>query len=77
MFRSMLAATLYGIGISVFVYTLSIGDVTRVFPLSIGATVLLTNLLEYVVFKQKVSFRRVLGTVLLLSGITVIGLSET
>jgi uncharacterized membrane protein len=70
--RLALGGLLYATALIVLVALLRGGDASSVFPIAIGCTVLATNAVGARFYGERVTGRKIAGTVLLLAGITLI-----
>jgi uncharacterized membrane protein len=70
--RLALGGLLYAIALIVLVALLRGGDASSVFPIAIGCTVLATNVVGARFYGERVTGRKIAGTVILLAGITLI-----
>jgi drug/metabolite transporter (DMT)-like permease len=70
--RLALGGLLYATALIVLVNLLRSGDASSVFPIAIGCTVLATNAVGARFYGERVTRRKIAGTVLLVVGITLI-----
>jgi multidrug transporter EmrE-like cation transporter len=75
--RLSLGGGLYVIAFSILVFLLRNNDASFVFTIAIGCSILVSNLVGAYFFDERISFRKILGTLILLCGIAMTLLGAT
>ncbi len=66
------AVVTYAAGLAVLLFLLSAHEVSTVFPIAIGFTVLATNVTDFHFFKEAIDKSNLAGTIMLIVGVALI-----